>query len=153
MEAQSWTSFCCFFAAACLVSHNWPLNVWYSVVIEHFGLQRAAQRSRTKFTASVILKTKQTSVNIPSGSETVITTVFNIRIVFLSSFERHWKLIFSDSDSSRCLTHVKLPPSKSESTKSAFSFTSFSITSLESIVLLKQTRRHIVSKLIMDSPN
>lgn len=59
MEAQSWTSFCCFFAAACLVSHNWPLNVWYSVMIEHFGLQRAAQRSQTKFTASVILKTKK----------------------------------------------------------------------------------------------
>lgn len=61
MGAQSLTSFCCFFAAAWLVSHNWPLNVWYSVVIEHFGLQRAAQRSCTKFTASVVLKTAKSA--------------------------------------------------------------------------------------------
>lgn len=61
MEAQSSACSCCFVAAAWLVSLNWPLHVWYSVVNEHFGLQRAAQRRRTKFTASVVLKTGESA--------------------------------------------------------------------------------------------
>lgn len=102
MEAQSLTSFCCFFAAAWLASPNWPLNEWYSVVSEHFGLQHAAQRSCIKFTRISNSKNGKKCLNIPSGSETVIIAVFNIRIVFLSSLERHWKQV-NDSDYGRCL--------------------------------------------------